>query len=68
MADTPSSKSTVKNDAKGAMAPSQGDSRNNGVHSAKPGGDRDATRKPDDHSAPRRPVTDHRDQPKDSST
>jgi hypothetical protein len=62
------SKSTVKNDAKGAMAPSQGDSKNDGVHSANPEGDRYATRKPDDHSAPRRPVTDWEDAPKDSST
>ncbi|HEY0292639.1 MAG TPA: hypothetical protein VGC51_09935 [Hansschlegelia sp.] len=50
-------KAAVKNDAKAAMAPSQGDSHNSGVHSASPGGDRDATRKPDDHSAPKRPVT-----------
>jgi hypothetical protein len=53
----PSSKSQVKNDAKGAMAPSQGDSHNNGVDSANPAGDRDATRKPDDHAPLKRPVT-----------
>lgn len=47
----------IRKDARGAMARSQGDSRNDGVHSANPVGDRDATRKPDDHSPPRRPVT-----------
>jgi hypothetical protein len=54
---TSPSKSKVKNDAKGAMAPSQGDSHNDGAHGANPAGDHDATRKPDDHSSPSRPVT-----------
>ena len=47
----------IKDDAHGAMAPSQADPKNDGSHSANPSGDRDATRKPDDHSAPRRPKT-----------
>ncbi|GLK80416.1 hypothetical protein [Methylopila turkensis] len=67
MTNTPS-KSTVKGDAKGAMAPSQGDSRNNGMDSANPTGDRDATRKPDDHSSPRRPQTARTGAPKEGST
>lgn len=62
------SKSTVKKDAKGAMAPSQGDSHADGLHSANPAGNRDATRKPDDHSAPKRPITSKERAPKDGST
>lgn len=55
MTDQRRTKQKIKRDAKGAMAPSQGDSRNDGAHSANPAGDRDATRKPDDHSAPSNP-------------
>jgi hypothetical protein len=47
----------IKDDAKGAKAPSQADSKNDGADSAEPFGDRDATRKPDDHSAPTKPAT-----------
>ena len=48
-----SSKEKIKGDAAGAFAPSQGDSHNDGVHSADPSGDRDATQKTGDHWAPK---------------
>ena len=46
---------TVKEDAKGAMAPSQADPTNDGADSADPTGD--ATQPPHDHSSPRTPKT-----------
>lgn len=58
MIDADDRKARIKDDAKGAMAPSQADSRNDGAHSARPEGeDGDATREADDHSAPETPDT-----------
>jgi hypothetical protein len=53
-----------KGDAKGALAPSQADPKNDGADSANPAGDRDATRKSDDHSAPKTPQTGEKPKPR----
>lgn len=56
--DGADAKDKIKRDAAGAFAPSQADGDNDGSHSAEPSGDRDATREPDDHSAPKKPDPD----------
>ena len=51
--EAPASPEKIKDDAKGAMAPSQADPKNDGALAIG-----DGTNPPDDHSSPTKPKTD----------